>query len=294
MHPKYIETIHKLRRWSQNETSVQGVMILGSQVRDEFEGDAWSDLDVLLLVDTPSDFLRSNQWLDFLGEVVCVVVEETLLDWINLTWAVKRILFTDGRAIDFSILPSDRIDDVLSMNAEIHAHGYEILYDAHPDILAVKVETSLVNVQEKPPEPPTEAELQQVIDHLLFELLFAARKIRRNELWVAVSYINQQINGWLLQLIEFHTTSVTQASLGIRYGGRFLEQRIPQATLEKLPQCFARYDVFDAIQTVGRLLEITRYLCEEICEKQNYPFDAKQFDRTRRLYDEMFEKFAGI
>ena len=90
-------------------------------------------------------------------------------------------------------------------------------------------------------------------------------------------------------MIEFHTASIAKTSQGIRHDGRFLEQRIPQAVLEKLPLCFAKYDVFDAIQTIEHLLEITYYLSKEICEEQNYPFEAKQFDRTRKLYDEVFE-----
>ncbi|MBE0528333.1 MAG: aminoglycoside 6-adenylyltransferase [Thermoleophilia bacterium] len=292
MHPKYNETINQLKTWAQNEKSIQGVIILGSQVRAEFEGDEWSDLDVLLLADTPSDFMQSDNWLDFFGNVVCVVNEETPLDWVNMTWAVKRVLFTDNRAVDFSILPSDRVDDVLSMNAEIHAFGYEIIYDAHPNMLTVEIETSLVKVKkvkEELPKPPTEPELQQIINNLLFELIFAAKKIKRNELWVAVSAINQQINNRLLQLIEFHTTSVAKPSQGIRYDGRFLEQRIPQATLEKLPLSFAKYDVFDAIQTIEHLLEITYCLSKEICEEQNYLFEAEQFYRTRKLFDEVFE-----
>ena len=176
MHPKYNETINKLRTWSQSEKSIQGVIILGSQVRDEFEGDEWSDLDVLLLAENPSDFIRSDKWLDFFGEVACAVIEETPLDWVNMTWSVKRILFTDNRAIDFSILPADRVDDILSMNAEIHARGYEIIYDANPNILTAKVETSLAEIKDEPPKPPTEAELQQIINNILFELLFAAKK----------------------------------------------------------------------------------------------------------------------
>jgi len=289
VHPKYNETINKLRTWSHNENSIQGVIILGSQVRDEFKGDEWSDLDVLLLADTPSDLIQSNKWLDFLGDVVCAVVEETPLDWVNLTWSVKRILFTDNRVVDFSILPSDRVDDVLSMNAEIHAHGYEIIYDAHPNKLMAKIKTSLVKVKDEPPKPPTETELQQIVNNLLFELLFAAKKIKRNELWVAVSLIDQQINKQILQLIEFHTASIPKTSQGIRYDGRFLEQRIPQAVLEKLPLCFAKYDVFDAIQTLEYLLEITHLLSKEICEEQNYPFEATPFDRIRSLYGEIFE-----
>lgn len=240
MHLKYNETINKLRTWSQNEKSIHGVIILGSQVRAEFEGDEWSDLDVLLLADTPSDFMQSDKWLDYLGKAVCIAAEETPLNGVNMTWTVKRVLFTDNQAVDFSILPSDRVDDVLSMNAEFHAYGYEIIYDAHPNILKVKIETNLVKVKEELPKPATEVELQQTINHLLFELLFAAKKIRLHELWVAVSSINQQINNRLLQLIELHAVSVAKTSQGIRYDGRFLEQRIPQATLEKLPLCFCQ------------------------------------------------------
>jgi predicted nucleotidyltransferase len=129
MHPKYHDTVHRLGAWCQEESAIQCALIHGSQARNEFEGDEWSDLDVLLLVDDPRALLDSDSWLASLGETICVVVEETRLDWIHLTWAVKRVLFADSRAVDFSIMPYDRVDDVLSLNAEVHAHGCDIIHD---------------------------------------------------------------------------------------------------------------------------------------------------------------------
>jgi aminoglycoside 6-adenylyltransferase len=222
MHPQYFETIEKLKTWSQQEQSIRGLLVLGSQVRDKFEGDEWSDLDLLLLADQPNVFMQSDTWLKVFGDVVCVIDEETFLDWVNLTWRVKRVLFADHRAVDFSILPSERVADVLAMNAEIHAHGYEVIYDVQPQILSGKIAETLANVKEDTPKIPTEAELQRIISQLLFQLIFAGKKIKRNELWVAVSIINQQVNHLLLQLIEFHTACVVQTSQGIRYDGRFL------------------------------------------------------------------------
>ena len=35
------------------------------------------------------------------GEIVCVIVEESKLDWIHLTWSVKRVLFADNRTVVF-------------------------------------------------------------------------------------------------------------------------------------------------------------------------------------------------
>jgi predicted nucleotidyltransferase len=106
MHPRYNETVENIKRWSQQTPNTHVTILLGSQVRKEFTGDEWSDLDVLLLVDDLQVYLRSDDWLNFLGERVCRVVEETPLDWIRLTWLVKRVLFADNRTIDFSILPS--------------------------------------------------------------------------------------------------------------------------------------------------------------------------------------------
>lgn len=288
MHPKYKETINNLRTWSQNKKSIKGAIILGSQVRNEFKGDEWSDLDVLLLADTPAEFMQTNVWLDFLGEIVCAIDEETPLDWVNLTWSVKRVLFADNRTIDFSIMPADRVDDVLSMNAEIHAQGYEILYDAHSNVLSSKTEVTLADVREDPPKIPNDSELQFVIDNILFQIIFACKKIQRQELWVAVSIINQQVSNLLLQLLEFHAASTTQTSQRIRYEGRFLEQRLKPVVLEKLPMCFTKYDMSDAAQTAGHLIDLAQYLVKDICEANSYPYDPIQINKTRNLYHEIF------
>jgi aminoglycoside 6-adenylyltransferase len=288
MHSKYSATIATLSVWCQQEQGIQGAVALGSQVREEIPGDEWSDLDVLLLADDPQALLRSNAWLAFLGQVVCTTVEETPLSWLSLTWSVKRILFADHRAVDFSIMPADRLDDVLAMNAEIHANGYQVIYDAHPDMLAAKVEATLAAVKVEPPGIPTEDALRRTVDDLLFQLMWVSKKIKRNELWVAVQGINQPINNRLLQLIEFYAAAVVPTPTLLRYEGRFLEQRIPRDLLERLTWCFARYDAADAIQTVRHLLDLTAWMAQAICEACHYPFPASQFATIRTLYGDMF------
>jgi aminoglycoside 6-adenylyltransferase len=288
MHPKYYETVEHLKTWAQQEENIHCVIILGSQVRKDFEGDEWSDLDVLLLVDNPRLFLQTDTWLAFLGEIVCGTVEETNLDWIHLTWFVKRILLADNRALDFSIMPYARVDDVLSINAEIHANGYQVIYDTRPNWVVSKIEATLATLKEEPPKIPTEDELWRTIQVLLFQLVFASKKIKRNELWVAVSCINQQVSHQLLELIEFHTASVVEAPQRIRYEGRFLEQRMAPPLVEGLSWCFAKYDTQDAIQTIHHLLDFSYCLAKAICEKKGYPFKAYLFDKIRKLYGEMF------
>jgi aminoglycoside 6-adenylyltransferase len=288
MHAKYSETVEQIRLWAQRTKDVHCVHILGSQVRRDSGGDEWSDLDLLLLVDNPDAFRQTNSWLAFLGEILCEIAEEAYLDWIQLTWYTKRVLLADNRAIDFSIMPYERIEDVLSLNAEIHANGYQVIYDAGPDWVAPKIEATLATLQEEPPRVPTEDELWRTIQILLFQLVFAGKKLKRKELWVAVSCINQQVSHQLLALIEFHTALVVGTPQRIRYEGRFLEQRMAPPLAEKLARCFAKYDTQDAIRTTHHLIDFSYCLAQEICEKSGYPFKPYLFDRIQALYNDMF------
>jgi aminoglycoside 6-adenylyltransferase len=239
-------------------------------------------------VDNPEIFRQTSTWLAFLGEILCEITEETNLDWIQLTWHTKRVLMVDNRAMDFTIMPSARMDDVLSLNAEIHANGYQVIYDRGPDRVAAKIVATLATLQDELPGVPTEDELWQTIQALLFQLIFAGKKIKRKELWVAVSCINQQVSHALLRLIEFHTALFGGAHQRIRYEGRFLEQRMAPPLAEKLPQCFAKYDAQDAIRTIRHILDFSYRLAQEICDKSGYPFPSYPYDRTKALYDDMF------
>ena len=171
---------------------------------------------------------------------------------------------------------------------EIHANGYQVIYDAGPDWVMPKIEATLATLTEDAPKIPTEDQLWQTIQTLLFQLIFASKKLKRKELWVAVSCINQQVNHQVLALIEFHTASFVGAPQRIRYEGRFLEQRMASPLVEKLALCFAKYDTQDAIRTIHHLLEFSYCLARDICEKNGYPFRPYLFDKTRELYSEMF------
>jgi aminoglycoside 6-adenylyltransferase len=288
MHPKYVETIEKLTVWCRETNDVHAAILLGSQVRGESPGDEWSDVDILLLVDDPTPYLQANAWLDFLGERVCELVEETPLDWLKLTWSVRRLLFADNRALDFSILPYARLDDVLALNAEIHANGYRVIYAGDPEDVTTRVEASLAGLKLEGPKIPTQAELEQVVNDLLFQLIWAGKKVKRGELWVAVSAINQRISARLLRLVEYFIAGTPLANAPIRYEGRFLEQRIPAWLAEELPECYAKYDAFDAMQTIGHLIELIARLSAEICRANGYLTASHKFEQTQALYLELF------
>jgi aminoglycoside 6-adenylyltransferase len=288
MHPYYAETVQILTNWCHNQTSIHAAILLGSQVREDLPGDEWSDLDVLLLVDDPQVYMQDINWLTVLGDVSCTILEETPLPWVQLTWQVIRVLFSDQRAVDFSIMPYARMADVLRMNTEIHANGFQVIHDSQPHHISAAIRASLDGWQFPLSQPPTPAQVQKAIDELLFHLVYAAKKIRRGELWVAVSCINKVINQRLLQLVEFYTACYPSPQQHICYEGRFLEQRVPAQALQKLHQCQAKYHAQNAVLAMQHILSTSRWLAMEIFDQLGVNYSPARFDQIQRMLDDMF------
>lgn len=50
-------------------------------------------------------------------------------------WSVKRVLFDNNLDVDFSILPYEQLDSVLSVNKDIISKGYQVIYDSNTDLV---------------------------------------------------------------------------------------------------------------------------------------------------------------
>lgn len=284
MHKNFCETIEKITTWANRDGSIQGIIIIGSQVRRELIADQWSDVDLMLLANDPHPLLTDAAWLDTFGNVVCFFNEVTVLPWLTWNWCVTRALYDDNRAIDFSILPADHLDEVLSVNKEIMSKGYRVIYDANAGRLDTKICTLLETVQKEKLVMPTEEELRNIIREILFHVIWSFKKIKQKELWVAVNCINGRIQNLLLRLIEAHNISITQRSTVVMHEGRFLEQRADRELIEKLKNCFTQYDEIDAAETLEHIIDFTSSISEAIGEKNGYTLDPKSFNMVKKLY----------
>jgi aminoglycoside 6-adenylyltransferase len=284
---EYDETIDEIVAWSEQDSNVEGAIVIGSQVRDELRADEWSDLDVMVLANDPYLLLDEATWMDRFGTPVCVFVEVDELPFATWDWCVKRALYDDHRAVDFSILPYDKLDEVLSVNRGIMSKGYRVLYDSVPGLLGSKIRAVIEAIEETAPGIPAEKELCNDVNNLLFHVIWAFKKIRKGELWVAVRCINTYIRDLLLQLIECHNASVTKKSSVVMYSGRFLEDRTDGEILGLLKHCFAKYDEQDAIDTLGHLIDVTWFVSKRLFEALGYQLNAEQFEAIRKMHADM-------
>ncbi|MBN1200627.1 MAG: aminoglycoside 6-adenylyltransferase [Anaerolineae bacterium] len=289
MYPRYADTIERICVWSQQTEEIKGTIIIGSQARDISRADQWSDLDLMVLVQTPDLFLKKNQWLGRFGNVVCAYNHITPLYSSSWDWCVKRVLFDDNRDIDFSILPYEHLDEIVAINQTIMLKGHQVIYDAHAPLLESSFGALKTADQDSAATLPTEDEWRNTINDLLYHIIWAFKKIKRQELWVAVSDINQHISSLLLRLIEWHTESITHQPTTIAYHGRFLEMRATGEVISRLRHCFTTYDSENAIETLGHLIDFTLFISQELHESSGYELNTDQFAMIRNLYRGMKE-----
>lgn len=287
MHPTYLPTLNALLPWAQSDPRIRGIVLIGSQARATLASDAYSDLDLMVFVSDPQAVMEDESWFRRFGDVVCHFNEVVPLNFTNWSWRVKRILYTDQRDIDFSILPNDNLDEVLEVNKDILSKGWRVLYDPCGDLLENKLRALLLDGYTQTAFIPSETDLRMAVSELLYHVIWAFKKIKRGELWIATGCINTHMRGLLLQLIEAHNRFVGQQTDFLQYSGRFLEQRTDPRTLAQLEGCFTPYDRASAVAALGHYLDLTRFLWHAICEKNAWPFDPAPFDGIKTIYDQM-------
>ena len=285
MDPRYRCTVEQIATWAAQDSNVQGAIIIGSQVRDEQGADRWSDLDVMLFLNDQQPLLDDDAWLGRFGQVVCAFNYVTPLTYVKWDWIVKRALYDDAREVDLCILPYRELDDALAINQEIMAAGHRVLYDAQPGLLEGKLAQLFAADQVAWRWTPSERELANDFNDLLFHIVWAAQKARRGELWVAVSDINTHIAGLLLRLVEALNILTAGATSGLTYEGRFLEQRMDADLRAQLRDCFAKYDAADALATLGHLLDVAEGIAARLDGRIGLLPSAAQFAAVHKLYD---------
>lgn len=288
MYSSYQSTVEKIIQWASETPNVHAAIVIGSQIRTESPGDQWSDLDLLLLADDPAALIECDDWLHQFGTPVCTTQEVVPLEHLQLVWYVKRPLYADLQAIDFSILPFNRLEDVLQLNRDIHACGYNIIYSDSMESLEEKFQKSIQGVAGPQLPRVTEAELHALVSDLLYHIIWSIRKVKRHELWSAVHCINCYMKQSLLSLMEMYNAVTSKNITRVMYEGRLLESRMDHQVLEQLQGCFTKYDSTDVIATLANLYNLIFFLTSEIASRQRYSFDHALFKKIK----EMFEKLS--
>jgi aminoglycoside 6-adenylyltransferase len=277
------DLIEQFTAWAQDRTDVRSAIVLGSQTRVDSPADDLSDLDLAVIVTDPSIYLSDTVWLRRFGEPCLTFVESTAVG----DFREQRVLFKDGRDVDVSLLPAVAVRRMIEQQvpaeiADVLSRGFIILVDK--DGLAERL-TDKARWAESVDKLPTESKWRETSNDFLYHIVWAAKKARRGELWVAKSSCDGYQKNLLLLLIEWHARMKGQRDTW--HKGRFLERWADPAILRELPRTFAEYTLADVQRAIMANLRFYERFGREVADHFGYDFpdDGYSFvaDQVKQL-----------
>ena len=128
-----------------------------------------------------------------------------------------------------------------------------------------------------------EKEFQQSVNDFLYHLVWAARKLRRGELWVATLSCDWWLKRLLLQMIEWYMHAKRGGEYDTWHEGRFVENWADESIVNNLHSTFAHYDYSDVKSVLFSTTDLYTQLARGLAESLGfqYPVQSEQFARDQ-------------
>jgi aminoglycoside 6-adenylyltransferase len=255
-----IETLlARIVAWARHRPDVHAALVVGSHARAEFPADRWSDVDIILMVDDPMAYAADAGWLTTFGRPLLTFTEPTAVGG----FVERRVLFDSGQDVDFALLPLTEPEQIVNHPdaAVVLGRGFRVLYDqVGLQWVLRRVGTPVT------PAPPNAAAFGQLTHDFWYHALWAAKKLRRGEVWIAKQTCDGYLKTLLVQLLAWRTQAF-HPEIDTWHGGRFLERWADQQTLRDLHDAYASYDADDVARALWSTVELFERLERECADR---------------------------
>lgn len=279
----YEELIKRIANWAGARQDIRSAVILGSRARAIAPADEWSDLDIVLIVNSPSFYLDNTDWLSKISEVKILFLEPLAVG----CGMERRVLFECGLDVDFSFISAAQVKKEMKdcqslVSQQLYGRGYRVLFD----------KDGIVPPAGKMPEPAvtcrllTPAEFEETANDFWYHAVWTAKKLRRGELWMAIRCCDFYMKRLLLELVECHAQVFHGEKYDTWYNGRFFEDWADRRVVKELDKAFARYSYKEIRQALLATMDIFRWVTRETAEHGGYlyPTTADEY-ATRLVYN---------
>jgi len=276
------EIVKNITKFSNDSEFVKAVVMIGSQARNEFGADKYSDLDIILIVNDTDYFLNSDAWLKNIGDFKISFTENSLGGTKE-----RRVMFDGAKDVDFIIYPFDDKKDMDSEIFGIFKRGYKILVDKigiTDDILK-----KMTNIPVKK-EILMQNEFDILVNDFWFHSVWSAKKLLRGELWSAKFCVDSYMKRLLLKIIEWHSYCENGWDYEIWHDGRFIDKWANDRVTEKFSEIFSHYEKSDIKIALFATMDLFRMLAIEIAQKLDYSYSFIADENAVKWVNELFRE----
>nr|MBA3374660.1 aminoglycoside 6-adenylyltransferase [Actinomycetota bacterium] len=261
--------------WAREREDVRALLVVGSQARANVPADRWSDLDVVLIVDDPEPYAEHPSWIREFGQPVLTFLEDT-----PVGQRERRVLYESGEDVDFPLFSVTALELLEQSENAAHllARGYRVLIDR----IALAERLARVAAASEQPPPPTQRDFTQLASDFWYHALWAAKKLRRGEVFTAKGCLDGYMKARLVTLLEWHARAI-DPSVDTWHDGRFLERWADPGALAALEKAFAHYDVRDVARALWQTIDLWQGLEEETASRLGFELVLDHSDLRGRV-----------
>ena len=272
------DIVHRLIRWVEQQAPVRAMLLTSTRANPNAPVDAFSDYDVVLVVQDIHPFFEDRTWLQDFGEVL-VVYWDPIHPAPN--YGIEQVAnvtqYTDGLKIDFTLWPVELLQriakaPVLPAGLDV---GYTVLVDKDhlTDGLQAPTYTAYI------PAPPTEATYQSVITDFFRDVPYVAKCLWRDELMPAKWCLDYDMkHTYLRQMLEWrmeldHDWSAPTGALG-----KGLKKRLPPAIWSQLERTYVGAGIEENWDVLFKTIALFRQVALDVADHlgYEYPHDLDQ------------------
>ena len=229
------QAIERVKAVLEADEDVRGLVLIGSYTRDDVRTDAWSDVDLVVVVydEALARFYPATDWMSAIGEPYCFSQSSTG------DHQVTRVYLTDGCRLDFVIASESSLERISEWEANPLRYENTCLFSRSAAL------DQALSMSFSPPtlKPVSSEEFDLMANDFRFKGMLAVSKIGRAELLVALHLSLDMIRDCLVLAMmlrdrETGTDHHRDGSQGNHYVGE----------LEGLCRPFTATGILDSIQ----------------------------------------------
>jgi aminoglycoside 6-adenylyltransferase len=261
----------RLVAWATERPDIRAALVVGSRGRVDHPADTWSDLDVVLVSTEPEWYLQSADWLNSIGEPWLTFVETTPIGGTK----ERRVVFAGGYDVDFAIFSLDLFSQILDADLRIIAgRGVRILLDK--DGMLTRIAVAVTAFPATASAPPAQQECLQIVRDFWHHAFWAAKKLRRGELFIAKARCDERLKHLLLRIVTWHAQATHNWVYDTWHSGRFLDEWADPRIVARLHHAYAHYDAADIRRALLATMDLFRLVAQEVTASLDYQYPTEE------------------
>ena len=265
--------IQRFIRWGQEHKAIRAMLLTGSRANPNASADAWSDYDVVLVVEDIHPFFVDRAWLQDFGRVIVAYWDpiHPVPDFAGLEQVGNVVLFQDGLKIDFVVWPVELLrrlarSPVLPADLDL---GYAVLVDKDRLVAGIHTPTYTAYI----PTPPTNEAYQKVVEDFFSDVPYVAKCLRRDELMPAKYCLDFDMkHNFLRQMLDWRMECDRDWSTPTGFLGRGLKKSLPSEIWSQLESTYVGAGIEENWDALFHTLALFRQVAVEVAEQLGYAY----------------------